>query len=75
VEDGLIAYEAINTPISEIVVSVTEKLKLNYYIFSELKGNATLSVSKCSYENFLKKLIEWYRLYIQKGKRSISHRR
>ncbi len=56
IEDGLISFQAINTPIQDIIVSVSEKLKLNYYLFSDLKGNATLSITKSTYDNFLKNL-------------------
>lgn len=53
---NLITYDANNLPIQDIVISVSEKLKLDYYLFSDLKGNATLSVSQSSYEDLLKNL-------------------
>ena len=56
VEEGLITFQAINTPIQDILVTVSEKLKIDYYLFSELKGNTTLSITKSTYETFLKNL-------------------
>jgi type IV pilus assembly protein PilQ len=56
VKDGFITMDVQNTPITEIVNSVSKELGKNYFLFSDLKGNATLRVSEAPYDEFLKLL-------------------
>jgi type IV pilus assembly protein PilQ len=53
VEGDLITMETEALPISDIVAYVSKILNKNYFLFSELKGNATLKVRDATYENFL----------------------
>lgn len=53
IEDSLITIEATNAPISELVFSVSSQMKKQYYLYSELKGTATLNVKNATYEQFL----------------------
>lgn len=53
VKDSLITIEATNAPISDLVFSVSTQLKKQYYLYSELKGNATLNIKGATYEQFL----------------------
>lgn len=54
---GLISVDATATPITDIIAAVSEELKNEYFLFSELKGNATLNISNATYEDFLKHLL------------------
>jgi type IV pilus assembly protein PilQ len=51
--DRLISLEAINTPVSEILAAASKEFKNNYYLFSEPKGNTSLSISGATYDDFL----------------------
>ncbi len=53
VTNGTISFDASNMPIQEIFLEVTQQLKLDYYLFSDIKGIATLRVSNLTYEEFL----------------------
>ncbi len=54
--DGLISMDVQNMPINEIVNGVSKELGKNYFLFSDLKGNASLKVDEAPYEEFLKLL-------------------
>jgi type IV pilus assembly protein PilQ len=54
--DGLITVNAQNIPINELVNSVSKELDKNYFLFSDLKGNATAKINDASYDEFLKLL-------------------
>jgi type IV pilus assembly protein PilQ len=54
---GLLAIEAVNVPLTEIIGAVCKELKLNYFMFSELKGNATLTLKGSTFEEFLRYLL------------------
>lgn len=56
ISDGLISLDAQNMPLIEIVNSVSKELGKNYFLFSELKGNATVKIKEASYDDFLKLL-------------------
>lgn len=56
VKDGLISADLQNTPISEIVNNISKDLGKNFFLFSELKGNATVKISEATYDDFLKYL-------------------
>jgi type IV pilus assembly protein PilQ len=53
VRDSFISIEATNAPISDLVFSVSSQLKKEYYLYSELKGNATLNIKDATYDQFL----------------------
>lgn len=53
VSDGLISLDAVNAPISDLVYSASSLLSKEYYLYSELKGNSTLSIRNATYEQFL----------------------
>lgn len=56
VKDGLITVDAQNTPINDIVNAVSKELGKNYFLFSDLKGFATVKIVDSSYDDFLKLL-------------------
>jgi type IV pilus assembly protein PilQ len=56
IKDGLITMDVQNTPMTEVVSAVSKELGKNYFLFSELKGNATLKVTDAPYDEFLKLL-------------------
>jgi type IV pilus assembly protein PilQ len=56
IKDGLITMDVLNTPITEVVNAVSKELGKNYFLFSDLKGSATLKVTEEPYDNFLKLL-------------------
>jgi type IV pilus assembly protein PilQ len=53
IKDSLISIDAVNAPISDLVFSVSTQLKKEYYLYSELKGNATLHIQDQTYDQFL----------------------
>jgi type IV pilus assembly protein PilQ len=56
ITDGLISMDVQGMPINEIVSGVSKELGKNYFLFSDLKGNASLKVDEAPYEEFLKLL-------------------
>lgn len=56
VKDDLITVDGQNIPISDLVNSVSKELNINYFLFNELKGSATLKINDATYEDFLKLL-------------------
>lgn len=56
IKDGLITMDVNNTPISEIVNTVSKDMGKNYFFFSDLKGNTTLKVTEAPYDEFLRLL-------------------
>jgi len=54
----LISFEANNVTISDIIKELSKKLKINYFLFSEIKGTCTLSVKLLSLDNVLKMLFK-----------------
>ncbi len=48
-----IELDAVNVPILDIIKVVATELNLSYFIYSDLKGNATINVSNVSFQNFL----------------------
>ena len=51
-----ISLNVLNTPISEVLASITSKMNKSYFLFSELKGNISLSVDNVTYDEFLNRL-------------------
>ncbi|WP_317897776.1 type II secretion system protein GspD [Aurantibacillus circumpalustris] len=66
IEDGLISMDVQNMPINEIVNGVSKELGKNYFLFSDLKGNATLKVDEAPYEEFLRLLFNGTELTFKK---------
>lgn len=56
VSNGLVTADLQNTPLNDIVNSVSKELGKNYFLFSELKGNATVKINEANYDDFLKLL-------------------
>jgi type IV pilus assembly protein PilQ len=56
IKDGLISMDIQNMPINDVVSSTSKQLNKNYFLFTELKGNATLKVEDASYDDFLRLL-------------------
>jgi type IV pilus assembly protein PilQ len=56
IKDGLITMNVENMPMNEIVNTVSKQLGKNYFLFSDIKGNATLKVEDAPYDEFLKLL-------------------
>ena len=52
-----INLEAVNTPINDIIKSVTDELTLSYFLYSEVKGNTTIRVSHVSFDQLLTHLL------------------
>jgi type IV pilus assembly protein PilQ len=66
IKDGLISMDVQNMPISEIVSSISGQLGKNYFLFSDLKGNASLKVDEAPYDEFLKLLFNGTELTFKK---------
>jgi type IV pilus assembly protein PilQ len=54
VKDGLISVDAQNVAISDLVNTASRELNKQYFLFNELKGNATLKLVDATYDDFLK---------------------
>lgn len=52
-DKGFISLRAENVPIKDIISIISKELKVNYYIYTEPKGNATLFVENASYDDLL----------------------
>ncbi len=57
IDKDLISLSAYNIPIQDIITGISEKLNLNYFIFSDIKGYATLNIENSTYENLLTYLL------------------
>jgi type IV pilus assembly protein PilQ len=53
-----ITVEAVNTPIMEIIKQVSLLAEIDYFVFSEIKGNTTTSVNNVLYEDLLSYLLK-----------------
>jgi type IV pilus assembly protein PilQ len=51
--DRKLSVEANNTPISDLLSAASVELKNSYFLFTEPKGNASLSIKDATYEEFL----------------------
>ena len=49
----LITLDVKNGAIAEILASVSEKLDINYFLFTEPKGNTSLNIKNSTYDDFL----------------------
>lgn len=52
----LITLDVTNGSIAEILASVSDKLDINYFLFTEPKGNTSLNIKGSTYDNFLSNL-------------------
>lgn len=52
-ENGLITLDATNASIGDLVNAISFSLKKQYFLFSEIKGTATLSIKDATYDQFL----------------------
>jgi type IV pilus assembly protein PilQ len=53
IENGLISLTANNAPILDVIGATSEQLKYQYFLFSDLKGNITGTITNATYEEFL----------------------
>lgn len=56
VKDGFITVDAQNMAIIDLVNAVSKELGKEFFLFNELKGNATLKINDASYDDFLRLL-------------------
>ncbi|MDP1801738.1 MAG: type II and III secretion system protein [Bacteroidota bacterium] len=56
VVDGYITIDVQNMGINDILNIVSKEIGINYFLFSELKGNSTVKIKDAQYEDFLKLL-------------------
>ncbi len=52
-ENGLITLEAVNAPIGDIINAISFSLKKQYFLFTDIKGTATLNIKDATYDQFL----------------------
>jgi type IV pilus assembly protein PilQ len=52
-DKGFISLRAENVPIKDIISTVSKELLVNYYIYTEPKGNVTLFVENATYDDLL----------------------
>lgn len=57
INNGLITLNAYNIPIQDIIEGISGQMKLNYFIFSDMKGKATLHIENSTYDNLLTYLL------------------
>jgi type IV pilus assembly protein PilQ len=57
VVDGMISVDASNVPITDIISEVSVQLGVDYFIFSEPKGNTTLKLTRYTYDDFLRYIL------------------
>ena len=66
IKDGLITMDVQNMPLNDVVNTVSKELGKNYFLFSDLKGNASLKVTEAPYDEFLKLLFNGTELTFKK---------
>ncbi|WP_235324457.1 type II secretion system protein GspD [Pedobacter lusitanus] len=54
----LISVDALNTPILDLIKSTSIEAGVNYFIYSDIKGNITTHLNNISYDNFLTALLQ-----------------
>lgn len=72
----MVRVDAVNTPIADLIHSVAQEAGINYFIFSELKGNVTASLTGISFNSFLTMIFQAtpYTYKIEKGVYMIGER-
>ncbi len=53
----LLTIEAFNSQIVDIIKAVSQKVGISYFLYSEIKGSANLSIEHVKYESFLTNLL------------------
>ncbi len=56
-EGGKVSVNAVNVPIADVIAAISKELGYSYFLFSEPKGNATLSIADAGYDDFLRYLL------------------
>ncbi len=56
-EGGRVSVNAVNVPIADVIAAISKELGYSYFLFSEPKGNATLSIADAGYDDFLRYLL------------------
>ncbi|MFI5203879.1 MAG: secretin and TonB N-terminal domain-containing protein [Flavobacteriales bacterium] len=76
-DENVISVLAKNVPLSDILSGVSKELLINYFLYNELKGNASLYVENASYDEFLNYLFNAtdYTYKIQDGVYLIGDRK
>lgn len=54
----LINIDATNTPIIDLIKSASTEANVNYFIYSDIRGNITTRLSNINYDNFLMALLK-----------------
>ena len=54
----LISIDALNTPILDLIKNASVETGINYFIYSEIKGNITTRLTNISFDNFLTALLQ-----------------
>ncbi len=57
VSNNLISLQAQNIPIADIINDISQELKVNYMLFSDLKGNITSQLYNVTYDQLLERLL------------------
>lgn len=55
--NDLVTVDAAAAPITDVIAEVSAQLQIEYFLFSEPKGNTTLKIENASYDEFLKYLL------------------
>ncbi|HEY6435997.1 MAG TPA: secretin and TonB N-terminal domain-containing protein, partial [Ignavibacteriaceae bacterium] len=76
-DENIISVMAKNVPLGDILAGVSKELLVNYFLYNELKGNASLYVENASYDEFLNYLFNAtdYTYKIQDGVYLIGDRK
>lgn len=53
-----VSIDALNTPILDLIKSASVEAGVNYFIYSDIRGNVTTHLNNISYENFLTALLQ-----------------
>jgi type IV pilus assembly protein PilQ len=56
-DDHILSIETQEIPISSIIKAVSSKLYKNFFLYNDLKGNATLHIENVDYDQFLSYLL------------------
>lgn len=54
----LLNVDASNTPIIDLIRSATSEAGVNYFLYSDIKGNVTTRLNNITYDNFLNALLQ-----------------
>ncbi|MCH8903112.1 MAG: general secretion pathway protein GspD [Bacteroidetes bacterium] len=54
----VLTVDAFNIPIVDLIEFVSKEMYIDYFLFSDIKGTSTMSVSNLTYDNFLSYLLQ-----------------